>query len=598
VIVSSLAGAFAFSCLQHALGEPPEWAIRVLITSFLALPWTLSVALLLERRPLSAIKKGVVQTVTLAALLAYGWALPGEFDVVTATRFFLLLIGLHLLVAFVPYVGKQEANGFWQYNKVLFLRILLAGLYSCVLYGGMVLALVAISNLFEVTIMGKWYATLAAGVFGVFNTSFFLAGVPQQWASLDERDDYPKGLLLFTQFVLLPLVTLYLLILYLYTGKILFMQTLPKGWVSYLVLGFSVAGILSLLLIHPIRQREGNRWIQTFARWFYLALVPLLGLLFVAIGERIITYGITENRYFVVVLAVWLLGLVLYFLRSHHKDIYWIPLSLSLLAFAASVGPWGAFQTAERSQRARLEALLQRNGLLQNGKISGAGKKLPFNENQQISSLLDYFAQRRATQALQPYFAVDLTQLDTLKRYTRSEQLHRLAQLTYVREYEREADSVEVSKDYYFSNPSNKFERLTSIAAYDYLITLSTDAQQPGANSNQENAGAGQRLAFRGDGDSLSVQLDAIRTRLHFYRGNTLLIALDLRPRLESLVRTYASNPSAVSAADMTLTAENERCKIDAQFSYLRFEGKPPRLTDVHYAADVLIALKRAGREN
>ena len=73
---------------------------------------------------------------------------------------------------------------------------------------------------------------------------------------------------------------------------------------------------MSLLLIHPIRTREGNRWIQTFGRWFYLALFPLIVLLFVAISERLGTYGITENRYFILVLACWLLGIALYMLLS------------------------------------------------------------------------------------------------------------------------------------------------------------------------------------------------------------------------------------------------------------------------------------------
>ena len=39
---------------------------------------------------------------------------------------------------------------------------------------------------------------------GVFETWFFLAGVPKNLEELDESDDYPKGLKIFTQYVLLP----------------------------------------------------------------------------------------------------------------------------------------------------------------------------------------------------------------------------------------------------------------------------------------------------------------------------------------------------------------------------------------------------------
>jgi hypothetical protein len=57
--------------------------------------------------------------------------------------------------------------------------------------------------------------------------------------------------------------------------------------VSELILALAVAGILALLLIHPLRQSPENTWMRTFVRWFYRALLPLLGLLAVAIGTRI-----------------------------------------------------------------------------------------------------------------------------------------------------------------------------------------------------------------------------------------------------------------------------------------------------------------------
>ena len=50
------------------------------------------------------------------------------------------------------------------------------------------------------------------------------------------------------QFILIPLVGLYLLILYVYGLQILFTWELPKGGLTYLILSFSIAGMLAVLL--------------------------------------------------------------------------------------------------------------------------------------------------------------------------------------------------------------------------------------------------------------------------------------------------------------------------------------------------------------
>ena len=111
--------------------------------------------------------------------------------------------------------------------------------------------------------------------------------------------NYPKGLKNFTQYVLLPLISLYLVILICYEAKILVTLSLPVGWVSYLVLVFAIFGILSFLLVHPIATQTANLWMRTFNRWFYFLLIPLLGLLFWAILYRINLYGFTHERYYV-----------------------------------------------------------------------------------------------------------------------------------------------------------------------------------------------------------------------------------------------------------------------------------------------------------
>jgi hypothetical protein len=64
-------------------------------------------------------------------------------------------------------------------------------------------------SLLRIKIDWKAYYFLFLSVAFLFNTWFFLAGVPSDWQELETEYDYPSGLRMFVQFILLPLVTLY-----------------------------------------------------------------------------------------------------------------------------------------------------------------------------------------------------------------------------------------------------------------------------------------------------------------------------------------------------------------------------------------------------
>ncbi|QNH60837.1 DUF4153 domain-containing protein [Hymenobacter sediminicola] len=420
---SLLLGAVAiyYQRLDYKEKAVLDWLFPTLSAAALGLPLTLSVALAGERYSWTRLGRVLVAAGAVALLGLWYWLCPTDPTIIWASRLALLLLGLHLLVAVVPYLPelRREADtpGFWRYNETLFLRILTGGLYSGVLFAGCALALVAVENLFDIKLDRHIYEHLFTVMATVFNTWFFLAGVPHDWAALEQETAYPKGLKLFTQFVLLPLVVLYLGILYAYLARIVVLWTLPKGWVSTLILAFSVAGIFALLLIHPIRNAAENTWIRTFARWFYRALFPLLALLFVAIGTRVQAYGITEERYFVLVLAVWLGVIAAYFLWRQGRGIIWIPASLAAVAFVASAGPLSAFAVSERSQLNQLVELTAQYKLLQNGKLDGASQRvpnLPETVHTRLSSIFYYFTQREAAHQLQPLFAASLALPDSL----------------------------------------------------------------------------------------------------------------------------------------------------------------------------------------
>ncbi|TCD12920.1 DUF4153 domain-containing protein [Pedobacter frigidisoli] len=432
--------------------------IKIVVICNLGLTLTLALDLLAEKRGFKTSKKWIMRLLSVFfCLLLFFLLNPTEYFS-DAVKIALLAFAFHLFVAFSPFMDHGNVNGFWQFNKVLFLRFLTAALYSVALYAGLAIALVAIDGLFGVEIRWKVYVTVFAVIAAGFSPIFFLAGVPANFVQLEEDSTYPKGLKIFTQFVLIPLMTIYLAILLFYEVKIIAIWSLPKGLVSSLIIGYSVFGILSLLLIYPMKEKEGNSWIKLFSRFFYIMLFPLIALLLLAVWKRIGPYGITESRYILVVVALWLLGITCYFLISKKQNIKIIPISLAILSLLAVYGPQSASTVSKYSQLARLKKVF-------NSKKVEDLKEKPL--------IVRYLVSRHGLKTLQGFTNRDLKMVElninskkNLYRYSRNEaKVDSALSILKVKEngdYQREVQYTFVTSN----------GELVNIKGYDFLLAL------------------------------------------------------------------------------------------------------------------------------
>ncbi|QNK63365.1 DUF4153 domain-containing protein [Pedobacter sp. PAMC26386] len=384
-----------------------SWCMRVLMSSCLGLVFSLATTLFCESRLIQKPQRLVLKLTI--AILAIGlfFTFSPLLNAADIIRFFLLALAAHLLVAFSAFTKTDDIQGFWQFNKTLFLHFLTSMLYSTALFAGISAAIGAMNLLFSVDFKQDTFYILWVCITGLFNTLFFLSGVPIDFSKLNRDFNYPKGLKVFTQYVLIPLATIYVVILLAYEIKILVQWRLPKGLVSNLVLGYAVFGILSLLLIFPIREKAENKWIKTFARTFYFLMLPLLILLFIALGTRISLYGITEARYFLLLLACWLLFITIYFLLSKKQNIKVIPTSLFILTLLSIYGPQSAFSVSAYSQKTILLHIFQRNHAFADGKLTRI-HKISNKDGKKAVATLEYLIGHHDFDILQPYIAKDL----------------------------------------------------------------------------------------------------------------------------------------------------------------------------------------------
>ncbi|NUN69766.1 MAG: DUF4153 domain-containing protein [Bacteroidetes bacterium] len=394
---------FTVSALVLIEGENP-WMQRLIFTAILGAPLFMALEGYIGLNGTGTRHRAVLLTAGWAFLLFYAVTFPGVLDgspEIHFIRFVVLAFAFTLLASYLPFIHTDDQSLFWQYNKSLLVRIVTTVPFTVVLFAGLSVALAAVDNLFSADIDPKWYMRIWVCVAGLFNTWFFLSGVPRSMEEVREDTAYPKALKVFTVNILLPLVLVYVVILYVYTGKIIMEWDWPKGWVGNLVLGFSITGILSLLLVWPMRNDPAMRWIRTFNRFYYLAVIPLSLLLQLAIWRRIDEYGLTENRYFVALLGIWLLVIALYFTLSAVKNIKWIPLSLSLIALATAYGPWSAFSVSERMQLDRLETIIRQHGLAPGVETTGALRTIPFEDNKEICEIARYLSSHFGAASMQ-----------------------------------------------------------------------------------------------------------------------------------------------------------------------------------------------------
>jgi hypothetical protein len=443
--------------------DSKELLMKVILSSLLCLVLFLSISLFFQASKKNNLFRFLTSMALGSILIAFVFSYKKDITEVEIQQFLALNIALHLLVSFAGFLPKKyHQDEFWEFNKQLFLHILTSGLYSAVLYIGLALAITAVKNLFDFEINDKIYGYLFFTIAGTFNTIFFLNGVPETSNNQNPlKLSYPNGLKNFTQYVLLPLISLYLVILICYETKIIVTLSLPVGWVSYLVLVFAVFGILSFLLVHPIADEKGNLWMRTFNRWFYYLLVPLLGLLFWAILYRIQLYGFTHERYYVLLLSIWLTLVVAYFIIAKQPKIKFIPMSMCIAGLLSIVGPQSADSISKKSQLSRFETYLQKTEKV----------KLTFEQEQDLSSIVDFLGENYGVAVLLPYTNNKLDALLEKEKTPESSKIMKALGFRYRYQYDRKERNKK-DAEFYYNLYKNEPQRIENIQGYDIAFSI------------------------------------------------------------------------------------------------------------------------------
>lgn len=386
-----------------------EAIVDFLTVLALGLPISVSFQMIAENKPnWIKLPKQIIPLLSLIPMVAfYLWrrSHQGNGEIIRILQW--SLYG-HLLVSFAPFLSSTQPRAFWNFNYRLFSSFLTSRFFGGFLVVGLLLALKATSALLEVDIDVKAYFHLCNVGLVFISTIHFLALVPNDPnKTSNENEEPPKILKIFCQYILVPLNAVYIFILYAYMIKIMSSGLWPKGMISWLVSAAAILGVFALLMMNSFFHQEENKWMKKFQMLYYVAIIPLLIMGLVSIGQRVQQYQLTEKRYILILLCLWLIGIAIYNLISKVKNIVAIPVSLFILTLLTSFGPWGIYQVSWRSQASRLENLLHKYGALKDGIMIKNETEFSADDAFELKEALTYLISSHGTDKIPELFSSD-----------------------------------------------------------------------------------------------------------------------------------------------------------------------------------------------
>ena len=304
-----------------------------------------------------------------------------EINQIKSVLFGLLSFSLMIVI---PFIKSRKDEKIDNYNLFLFKNLSLTMIVSQVLSMGL-MGILALIFYLLIRENYKVYFDIMVFSYLIFPAFFMLSFYPDNMDNIEK--DNTKIIKFLLLFIFVPLLGIYTLVVYSYFLKILIKMSIPKGEVSLLILIHGIATIIVLLLIRGSSLIDESVK-KKIGKIFSITELPLIFLLFTAVFQRINQYGMTINRYAIVIFGVYLLLMVLYILISKKNKTFVIMSIFIAVLFFSMVGPGNIFKVPFYLQEKRLEKILKKHNIDKNGK---SDKVVDDKIKIDIASVFSYF---------------------------------------------------------------------------------------------------------------------------------------------------------------------------------------------------------------
>ena len=389
----------------------PPVLVSIIMTVGLGLIHTLMGHIISEAYPLSSKWKWVLWGIILVFLgcnfVYWKGILEKQLFTICSAVFYSGLIMLSIiLVSLSPYFKRGLYNQkLLTFNRQVFTAYVFSGLLATILYIALSMAILAVVNLFDINVDDKIYLYLMIFIAGIVWTFLFLNWVPTE--TKDESTSSFPAFRFIIQFIGIPVVIVYALILVFYASANLFVSDRMEEWILWLILWFYIIGFLIFCLNYSVRESKETKWSIWFSKWYLWGSIPIAILNIIGLWKAISNQGVTELTYILATFSLFLVMASAYLLWSGQKDMRKVLGLMFLLIMVSTLGPFNMCKATVNSQLDKLE-----EGFIDRGIIK-AGQLAPIDDfsYQNDSPLLDQMnllANRGALQKIKQWDKGDI----------------------------------------------------------------------------------------------------------------------------------------------------------------------------------------------
>jgi hypothetical protein len=270
-------------------------------------------------------------------------------QIYVGTTYLLIYTTAFLSFFIAPFFKQKNENGFWNFLTRNTKSAVIAIVITYVLNFAISLLLFGFYQLFDIKIPEKIFLYMTIFCTCTIFPILFFSDIPSIDDCLQETPALNKFETSTNRFIFLPVVSLYIALLYAYIVKIIIQWEMPKGMVSFLVSASMLLMLLHVTKTYPERINPKRTLEKALLKILPAACIPLVILMSVGIFRRIADYGISESRYYVVAINIFFYAIIAILLNPKIicKSKY-IAIVFCSMFFIATNGPLSAYNVTHR----------------------------------------------------------------------------------------------------------------------------------------------------------------------------------------------------------------------------------------------------------
>ena len=360
--------AFIYVFESHSLLTDSKLLFWLFFYPIAATMIALTISLVQEsRKKFSIIPHVVAEAVWLAVSIALTFYYVStdnntEHTYVLVTGLFIYTT-VFLSIFIAPFFKQKDENGFWVFLMKNAKAAVIAGAISVFLLIAINGLLFGFFNLFDIKVSDKPFIYSAIICSCTIFPILFFSGIPSIDECLQEAPALNKFQTSANKFLFLPVISLYIILLYAYIAKIIIQWEMPKGMVSYLVSVSMSLLLLRVTLTLPERINPKPSFEKTLLKILPAACIPLVILMSVGIMRRISDYGISEDRYYIAAINIFYYIIIAILLIDKIKcKSRYIAIVFCSMFFILTNGPLSAINVTHRVWIGSIKAALAEQG--------------------------------------------------------------------------------------------------------------------------------------------------------------------------------------------------------------------------------------------